>query len=289
MELKEGGARGRAWRHGRLERRRAWRVITPPPPGDGRRGSRSARTTAGAARRRGAIRPRRPRGAASSRRARAKTAVSDPGPKSRCAVGSFSGARGSRGLGFGDAGGKCRRKRGACCVCVVGTRSSIYRWPREGQNADFEPETRPEKARPEDPTAVGDPRERPAPRHDTRGELPCPSAHAATPGRAREAAKARSVSEKRGVFGVLGGAPAGHRRRPATKLGVRAGLGVGGTGRGARVGGGAPAGRAGGGKGRNLVVLAVLVRADHPSGGRMGLSATAHLGAGWVCLLKIPG
>ena len=26
---------------------------------------------------------------------------------------------------------------------------------------------------------------------------------------------------------VLGGAPAGHRRRPATKLGVRAGLGVG--------------------------------------------------------------
>ena len=46
---------------------------------------------------------------------------------------------------------------------------------------------------------------------------------------------------------VLGGAPAGHRRRPATKLGVRAGLGVGGTGRGARVGRGAPAGRAGGG------------------------------------------
>ena len=74
---------------------------------------------------------------------------------------------------------------------------------------------------------------------------------------------------------VLGGAPAGHRRRPATKLGVRAGLGVGGAGRGARVGGGAPAGRAGGGKGRNLVLLPVLVRADHPSGGRMGLSATA--------------
>ena len=93
-----------------------------------------------------------------------------------------------------------------------------------------------------------------APPHDTpRGELPCPSAHAATPERAREAAKARSAGEKRGVFGVLGGAPAGHRRRPATKLGVRAGLGVGGTGRGARVGGGAPAGRAGGGKGRNLV------------------------------------
>ena len=155
--------------------------------------------------------------------------------------------------------------------------SYIYRGPREGQNADFEPETRPEKARPEDPTAVGDPRERPAPRHDTRGELPCPSAHAATPGRAREAAKARSVSEKARILGVLGGAPAGHRRRPATKLGVRAGLGVGGTGRGARVGGGAPAGRAGGGKGRNLVVLAVLVRADHPSGGRMGLSANGTM------------
>ena len=253
MELKAGGARGRAWRHGRLERRRAWRVITPPSPGDGRRDSRPARMTAGAARRRGAIRPRRARGAASSRRrARAKTAVSGP-KKSRCAVGSFSGARGSWGLDFGDAGGKCRRKRGACCVLVVGTWSSIYRGPREGQNADFEPETRPEKARPEDPTAVGDPRERPAPRHDPRGELSRPSAHAATPGRAREAAKARWVAKNRRVFGVLGGAPAGHRRRPATKLGVRAGLGVGGTGRGARVGGGAPAGRAGGGKGRNLV------------------------------------
>ena len=70
----------------------------------------------------------------------------------------------------------------------------------------------------------------------------------------------------------------GPRRRSrgpqATKLGVRAGLGVGGTGRGTRVGGGAPAGRAGGGKGRNLVLLPVLVRADHPSVGRMGLSAT---------------
>ena len=261
MELKEGGARGRAWRHGRLERRRAWRVITPPPPGDGRRDSRPARTTAGAARRRGAIRPRRPRCAASSRRARAKTAVSDPGPKSRCAVGSFSGARGSWGLGFGDVGGKCRRKRGACCVCVVGTWSSIYRGPREGQNADFEPETRPEKARPEDPTAVGDPRERPAPRHTPRG--------APVPIRARRDARTRAGGrkspigrKKRGVFGVLGGAPAGHRRRPATKLGVRAGLGVGGTGRGARVGGGAPAGRAGGGKGRNLIGMPVLARAD---------------------------
>ena len=50
--------------------------------------------------------------------------------------------------------------------------------------------------------------------------------------------------------------------RAATKLGVRAGLEVGGTGRGARVGGGAPAGRAGGGEGRNLIGMAVLVRAD---------------------------
>ena len=114
------------------------------------------------------------------------------------------------------------------------------------------------------------------PRDTPRGELPCPSAHAATPGRAREAAKARSAEKKRGVFGVLGGAPAGHRRRPATKLGVRAGLGVGGTGRGARVGRGAPAGRAGGGKGRNLIGMAVLARADHPSGGRMGLSAIRY-------------
>ena len=195
-------------------------------------------------------------------------------------MGSCSGARGSWGLGFGDAGGQCRRKRGACCVSVVGTRSSIYRWPREGQNADFEPETRPEKARPEDPTAVGDPRERPAPPHNPRGELPCPSAHAATPERAREAAKARSAGKKASQIGVLGGAPAGHRRRPATKLGVRAGLGVGGTGRGARVGGGAPAGRAGGGKGRNLVVLGVRERADHPSGGRMGLSSVARAACG---------
>ena len=205
MELKEGGARGRAWRHGRLERRRAWRVITPPPPGDGRRDSRPARTTAGAARRRGAIRPRRPCGAVSSRRARAKTAVSDPGPKSRCAVGSFSGARGSWGLGFGDAGSKCTHKRGACCVCVVGTRSSIYRWPREGQNADFEPETRPEKARPEDPTAVGDPRERPARRHTPRG--------APVPIRARRNARTRAGGRESPIGREKKGRFRGPRRR----------------------------------------------------------------------------
>ena len=52
--------------------------------------------------------------------------------------------------------------------------------------------------------------------------------------------------KKASQIGVLGGAPAGHRRRPATKLGVRAGLGVGGTGRGARgAGRGGPRRRAG--------------------------------------------